>query len=207
MVVEGLHFMLSAVLKSGRAVNVSVAIMNAFVEMRKFITQNAQLYSRIAKLEYKQIHDKEEISKKFDIVFDALQSQDLPSKQGIFYNGQFFDAYSLVADIIRSAESEIVLIDNYIDDRTLKLFTKRDKSVDVVIYTKSLSKTLRQDIEIHNKQYDEILVKTIKTVHDRFLIIDQMKVYHFGASLKDIGKKWFAFSLLDMSAQDILDKL
>ena len=137
----------------------------------------------------------------------ALQTKSLPPKQGIFYNGQFFDAYTLVADIIRSAKDNIVLIDNYIDDKTLKLFTKRNKSVNVIIYTKIISKTLKQDIEIHNKQYDKIAIKTLKTAHDRFLIIDKKNVYHFGASLKDVGKDWFAFSLLDIEAKDILEKL
>ncbi len=131
----------------------------------------------------------------------------LPPKQGIFYNGQVFDAYTLIADIIRSAKNSIILIDNYIDDTVLKQLAKRKKSVKATIYTKTIDKLLKLDLQKHNAQYSKIELKKLKTAHDRFLIIDNKTVYHFGASLKDAGKKWFAFSKLNMDAKDILEKL
>jgi len=131
----------------------------------------------------------------------------LPPKQGIFYNGQVFDSYTLIADIIRSAKNSIILIDNYIDDTVLKQLAKRKKSVKATIYTKTIDKLLKLDLQKHNAQYSKIELKKLKTAHDRFLIIDNKTVYHFGASLKDAGKKWFAFSKLNMDAKDILEKL
>lgn len=199
--------MLSAVLRSDKAVEVSIKIMSAFVEMRKFLIQNTNIISRIHHLEYQQIQDKIETNEKIDLVFNALQPKLMPPKQGIFFDGQFFDAYTLVSDIIRSAKRDIVLIDNYIDDKTLQLFTKRNKDVSTFFYSKKITKTLKQDIETFNRQYELITVKKLKSSHDRFLIIDRKKVYHFGASLKDIGKDWFAFSLLNIDANDILEKL
>jgi len=131
----------------------------------------------------------------------------LPPTQNIFYNGQIFDAYTLIADIIRSANQSIIVIDNYIDDSVFKQLTKRKKSVKAIIYTKSLSSVLKQDLQKHNAQYPKIEIKKLTTAHDRFMIIDSDTVYHFGASLKDAGKKWFAFSKLAIDAKDILEKL
>jgi phage regulator Rha-like protein len=199
--------MLSAVLRSDKAVAISVRIMSVFVEMRNFLMQNAQLFNRIARLEYNQIQNKIETNQKFEIVFNALQTKKVPAKQGIFFNGEFFDAYVLISEIIRSAEKEIILIDNYVNDKTLSLLTKRAPNIEVTIYTKNINTLLLQDVEAHNKQYNEVIIKKLKTSHDRFLIIDRTKVYHFGASLKDAGKNWFAFSLLDIEAKDILEKL
>lgn len=195
--------MLSAVLRSQVAVNVSIQIMDAFVETRKFISKNAGVFQRLDKVEQKLI----ETDTKFDKIFDALESGDLKPKQGVFYNGQIFDAYKLIADIVRSAKKSILLIDNYVDDTVLLLLSKRNNKVDAVIYSKSISPLLKQDLEKHNQQYALITIKHLKTSHDRFIIIDNKTVYHIGASLKDLGKKWFAFSRLDIDAEDIVGRL
>ena len=138
---------------------------------------------------------------------DLQINANLPPTQNIFYNGQIFDAYTLIADIIRSANNSIIILDNYIDDSVFKQLTKRNKGVKAIIYTKPLSKTVKQDLQKHNAQYPEIEIKKLSTAHDRFMIIDNNSVYHFGASLKDAGKKWFAFSKLAIDAKDILEKL
>lgn len=130
-----------------------------------------------------------------------------PQQNHIFYNGQIFDAYFFVSDIIKSAKSSIKLIDNYIDESTLVLFTKRDAKVDMKIYTKTISKELKLDLEKHNAQYPKIDIEIFDLSHDRFLIIDEKEIYHFGASLKDLGKKWFAVSKMDVNSFEILEKL
>ena len=130
-----------------------------------------------------------------------------PQQNHIFYNGQIFDAYLFVSDIIKSAKSSIKLIDNYIDESTLVLFTKRDAKVDMKIYTKTISKQLKLDLEKHNAQYSKIDIEIFDLSHDRFLIIDEKDIYHFGASLKDLGKKWFAVSKMDINSFEILGKL
>ncbi len=195
--------MLSAVLRSGTAVKVSIQIMQAFVKMKKFISTNAGIFQRVDKVEQKLIQHDED----FDKLFKALEDKTIKPRQGIFFDGQIFDAYKLIADIIRSAKRSIILIDNYIDDSVLMLFTKRKTKVTVTIYTKSISKVLKQDLQKHNAQYQPIEIKQLKTAHDRFMIIDENRVYHFGASLKDFGKKWFAFSKLEINANDIVEKL
>ncbi|MEZ5195774.1 MAG: RhuM family protein [Bacteroidales bacterium] len=131
----------------------------------------------------------------------------LPPKQGIFYDGQVFDAYVFVADLIKSAKKSIILIDNYVDETVLQLFTKRNKNVTVKIYTKTISKTLKQDLEKHNAQYPKIEIEKFDKAHDRFLMIDETTVYHIGASLKDLGKKWFAFSKMEMDAMQMIANL
>ncbi len=195
--------MLSAVLRSDTAVNVSIQIMQAFVEMKKFIATNALLFNRLEKVELKQIEN----DQKFEQIFNAIQDKNIKSKQGIFFEGQVFDAYSFVADLIRSAENSIALIDNYIDDTVLTLFTKRMPQVKVTIFTKRINKQLALDLKKHNEQYSPIQIKEFTNSHDRFFIIDEKMVYHFGASLKDLGKKWFAFSKFDKDALRILNKL
>jgi len=135
---------------------------------------------------------------------DLQLKTNLPPNQGIFYNGQVFDAYVFIADLIKSAKKSILLIDNYVDETVLQLFTKRKKGVIVDIYTKNLSKILIQDLEKYNSQYPEISIKKFTKAHDRFLIIDKNTVYHFGASLKDLGKKWFAFSKMDLKAMELI---
>ncbi|MGB4850621.1 MAG: ORF6N domain-containing protein, partial [Saprospiraceae bacterium] len=195
--------MLSAVLRSETAVKVSIQIMEAFVQMRKFISDHDALFRRMDSVERKLL----ETDEKFVRIFDALQHSDTSPKQGIFYDGQVFDAYTFVANLIRKAKSSIILIDNYVDDTVLTLLTKRRKGVNVTIYTRSISKQLALDLKKHNEQYEAIQILAFPDAHDRFLIIDDTDVYHIGASLKDLGKKWFAFSRLDSMAQTIVDKL
>ena len=195
--------MLSAVLHSKTAIDVSIGIMMAFVEMKKFIAVNAGIFQRLDKVEQKQI----QTDQKFEQIFQALEDKSISPKQGIFYNGQIFDAYTLIADIIRSAKKTIILIDNYIDDTVFKQLAKRGKGVKATVYTKSENDIVIQDLKKHNAQYPKIEIKKLTTAHDRFLIIDSKTVYHFGASLKDAGKKWFAFSKLDIDANDIVEKL
>jgi hypothetical protein len=195
--------MLSGVLKSDTAVKVSIQIMNAFVAMRKFIASNANIFQRLDIVERKQLeHDK-----KFEELFDAIQSKDIKPDNGIFFDEQIFDAYKFVSDIVRSARKSIVLVDNYIDDTVLTLFSKRNKNVQVIIFTREISKQLLLDLDKYNAQYPLIEVKEFKLSHDRFLIIDNKDVYHIGASLKDLGKKWFAFAKLDKDTFSLLNKL
>jgi len=143
---------------------------------------------------------------KVENISTALESKTLSPKQGIFYNGQIFDAYKFVSDLIKSAKKSIILIDNYVDDSVLTLFSKNQK-IDVVIYTKNFGKQLRLDLNKYNLQYRPIEIKKFDKSHDRFLIIDNSDVYHFGASLKDLGKKWFAFSKFDMEAVEVLGRI
>ena len=144
---------------------------------------------------------------KFDQIFKALESKNHEPEKGIFYEGQIFDAYSFMADIIRKAQKSIIMRDNYIDDTVLTLFTKRKKGVKVSCYTKTISKQLLLDIHKHNAQYPPIELHELNTAHDRFLIIDHNQLYHIGASLKDIGKKWFAFSKMDTEVEKMLNLL
>jgi hypothetical protein len=195
--------MLSAVLHSETAVKVSIQIMNAFVVMRRFLRDNAQVFQRLDTLELKQI----ETDKKVDRVLTAIEDRSVKPKQGIFFNGQVFDAWQFVSNLVRSAQKSILLIDNYLDDSVLLLFSKRKKSVAVTILTKSISKSLENDVKKFNEQYPSLIVKQFEATHDRFLIIDETDLYHFGASLKDLGKKWFAFSKMEMGAILMLDKL
>ncbi|MBS3140901.1 ORF6N domain-containing protein [Candidatus Woesearchaeota archaeon] len=195
--------MLSGILKSNTAIRISIQIMSAFVTMRKFISSNAQIFYRLDVIEKKQI----EYDKKFEEIFDAIQNKDIKPEKGIFFDGQIFDSYKFLSDIIRTADKSIVLIDNYIDDSVLTLFSKRNKNVQVTIFTKEISKQLSLDLAKYNSQYPLIEVKEFQQSHDRFLIIDNREVYHIGASLKDLGKKWFAFSKFDKEAFNLLDKL
>ena len=195
--------MLSGVLKSDTAVRISIQIISAFVAMRKFISSNAQIFHRLDVVEKRQLeHDK-----KFDRIFDAIQSKGIKPEKGIFFDGQVFDAYKFVSDIIRTAGKSIILIDNYVDDSVLTLFSKRNKDVEVIVFTKEISKKLSLDLAKHNSQYPQVQVKEFKHSHDRFLIIDHKEVYHIGASLKDLGKKWFAFSKFNKEAFKLLDRL
>ena len=195
--------MLSAVLRSETAIRVSIQIMNAFVEMRKFVSNNAGLFQRLDKMEVKQI----EADQKFEQIFRALESREQQPEKGIFFEGQVFDAYAFVSGIIKKATKSIILIDNYIDETVLTILAKRDKTVSAAIYTKQISKQLELDLRKHNQQYPEIAIQILTDSHDRFLIIDQQELYHIGASLKDLGKKWFAFSKMDSLTGDVLNKL
>jgi phage regulator Rha-like protein len=195
--------MLASVLKSDTAVQASIRIVQAFVEMRKYISANSQLFLRMDTLEQKMLRTEEKV----DLVYKALEDNSIKPKQGIFFDGQVFDAYAFVSDLIRSAENSLVLIDNYVDDSVLTLLTKRKKEVSAIIYTNKISKQLLLDVKKHNTQYAPVELKEFKNAHDRFVIIDQKELYHFGASLKDLGKKWFAFSKMDTGAIEVLGKL
>lgn len=199
--------MLSAVLRSKTAIEVSIKIIDSFVNMRKFLSQNASLFTRIDSIEKRQISYEIKNDTKVDAILNAIEEKGTPQKQHIFYDGQIFDAYLFVSDIIKSAKSSIKLIDNYIDESTLVLFTKRDAKVDMKIYTKTISKELKLDLEKHNAQYPKIEIEIFDLSHDRFLIIDEKDIYHFGASLKDLGKKWFAVSKMDINSFELLGKL
>jgi hypothetical protein len=194
---------LSAVLKSGRAVQVSIQIIRAFVAMRKLILKNAQIFQRLDNIEIKQI----EADQKFEQVFKALESKTQQPEKGIFFEGQVFDAYVFIADLIKRAEKSLILIDNYVDESVLTILSKRKKTVIATIYTKQISQQLKLDLKKHNEQYANINIKILANTHDRFLIIDQNELYHLGASLKDLGKKWFAFSKMDSLTHEVLNKL
>jgi hypothetical protein len=195
--------MLSAVLHSDTAVDISIRIMNAFVAMRHFLLSNAQVFQRLDRMELKQL----ETDHKIEQIFDKLEEQSVIPKQNIFFDGQIFDAYRFVAGLIKSAKKEIVLIDNYADETVLTMLDKRGPSVKATIYTKQVSAQFQLDINRHNAQYPPIEVQAFNKAHDRFLIIDE-KVYHIGASLKDLGKKWFAFSLMqDITPQDLISRI
>jgi hypothetical protein len=198
---------LSGVLKSTRAAEVHVKIMRAFVEMRKFIQNNAQVFTRLDSVERRQIAFESETMNNFERVFQALEQSKKTPEQGIFYDGQVYDAYTFACDLIRKAEHTLVLIDNYVDDSVLTLLSKRSAGVLCTIYTRTISKQLTLDLKKHNQQYPPISIETFKEAHDRFLIIDEKEIYHIGASLKDLGKKWFAFSRFETGAVEMLKNL
>jgi len=199
--------MLSAVLRSNIAVEISVKIMRAFVAMRKLISYNLGLIQRIDGLEQKQLEMKLENDHKFDRVFKALENKDTIPAQGIFFDGQIFDAYIFVNDIIKSAKKSIVLIDNYIDESVLKMFSEKPANVKVVILTKEVKPKLSLAVEKFNEQYKNIDAKKFDICHDRFLIVDNKEIYHLGASLKDLGKKIFAFSKMESDGFALLEKI
>ena len=186
--------MLSGLLKSDIAIEVSIKIMDAFVEMRKFIVNNAFVFQEIDVMKTKLLeHDK-----KFDIVFDELQKdKQAKFKQKIFFNGQIYDAYSLIIDIIKRAKTKILIIDNYIDDSILKMLSKKNESVEVVILTSQNCNLNKLDISKFNKQYPSLKISYTNKFHDRFILIDNKELYHCGASLKDLGKKCFAISKIE----------
>lgn len=190
--------MLATVLKSEEAVRVSIRIIDAFVAMRRFLSNNSHLFSRIETLEHQQLvilNRQDETDRKIDWIFHELEDKNSRPIQGIFYDGQIFDAYTFVCGLIKEAKKSIILIDNYIDETILTLLDKREQGVEATIYTKSISRQLRLDLDRHNAQYPQISVATATNFHDRFLIIDET-VYHIGASLKDLGKKVFGFTLM-----------
>jgi hypothetical protein len=198
---------LAGVLTSDRAIEINIQIMRAFIAMRRFIINNAQIFHRIDKVEKRQLKHEMETDEKFEMVFNELQKNDLEPKQGIFFDGQIFDAHKFVSSLVRKAEKSILLIDNYIDETVLELFTKKKKNVEITILTKDFSNSLKLDEKKFNSQYPKLTIKEFDKVHDRFLIIDDSQVYHFGASLKDLGKKWFAFSKMDKTALELLQNL
>ncbi len=198
--------MLSAVLKSKTAIDISIQIINSFVNMRKLISNNNFYTEQLKNIEKRQLSYEIKSDENFDKIFKALESSDTTQSQGVYFNGQIFDAHNFVSNLIRGAKSSIVLIDNFVDDSTLLLFSK-NQNIDVTIHTNIFSKSLKLDLEKYNKQYKDISIKTNKKFHDRFLIIDNKEVYHIGASLKDLGKKTFAFSKMEDLAKHLLDNL
>ena len=160
------------------------------------------MFERFERVEQRlSLHDEN-----FDTLFKALEDKSLIPTQGIFYNGQTFDAYKFVNDLIKSAKTDIKLLDNYIDETVLTLFSKVP-NIKVTIYTKTITKQLKLDLEKYNSQYNNIEIKKFENSHDRFLIIDENEVYHIGASLKDLGKKWFGFSKMDIWSFEMMGRL
>ena len=200
--------MLSSVLKSDVAVHVSIGIMRTFVEMRKYMANTSLLYDRMNTMEERQITYQNETNEKFERVFEYIADHE-ESQQKIFYDGQIYDAFSLLVDFISGAEKNIVLVDNYVDVNTLNILAKKKAGVDVTIYTVKKTRLSEKDVETFNQQYPKLEVQYTGVFHDRFLIIDETKAYHIGASLKDAGKKCFAISLLNDEGvvYDILQRL
>ena len=184
--------MLATIIRTRIATDVSIRIMDAFVEMRKFINENRQLFERLTNVEYKLLeHDR-----KFDKIFNQF-GQEEKINQKIFFEGQIYDAYSLIIDIIKKANDKITIIDNYIDDSVLKMLTKKNKDVEVVILTSGKSNIQNLDVEKFNKEYPTLKISKTNKFHDRFIIIDNKELYHCGASIKDLGKKCFAISKME----------
>ena len=198
--------MLSSVLRSDTAIEVNIRIMRAFTSMRHFLLNNAEVFQRLSTMEYHQLEMQQhlqESDKRIEEVFRRLDEGYATPKQGVFYNGQVYDAYTFVADLVKRAKKRIVLIDNYVDETVLTLLDKREESVSAVIYTQQISRQLQLDIDRHNAQYAPVAVETFLLSHDRFLCIDD-EVYHIGASIKDLGKKWFGFSKMEILTPDEL---
>jgi len=196
--------MLATIIKTSVAVDVSIKIMDAFVEMKKFLYLNGQIFERLTNVEYKLLeHDK-----KFEEVFNQFQIKD-NVEQKVFFDGQVYDAFSMMVDLIKKAENEIILIDNYVDIDTLNILSKKNEKVNIEIYTKKETKLNLKDINKFNTQYPKLEVKYTDKFHDRFLILDRKYIYHIGASLKDLGNKCFGITLIKYDAiiEDILSKV
>ncbi|MDN5092131.1 ORF6N domain-containing protein [Aliarcobacter butzleri] len=195
-------YMLATILKSKVASQVTVYIIKTFANMRKLISQNVSMFERFERIENRlTIHDEN-----FNKLFSALEDKTLKPSEGIFYDGQIFDSYSFINDLLKLAQKEVILIDNYIDDTVFTLFSKYP-NISFIIYTNNISKQLKLDFEKYQKQYKNITLKTFKDCHDRFLILDKKEIYHLGASLKDLGKKWFAFSKMNLKINEIINRL
>lgn len=196
--------MLAGLLRSQIAINANIAIIRAFTAMRRFITYNATYCCRFERLESRQLESELKINELFKI----LNEKNTYVKQGVFFDGQIYDAYSFIAELIRSADRRIILIDNYIDDTVLTLLNKRKDNIEATIYTsRNISKGTILDIQKHDAQYGNINIHMFDKSHDRFLIIDD-NVYLIGASIKDLGKKWFGFTLMEsISAEEIIKRL
>lgn len=201
--------MLSSVLKSDTAIEVNIRIMRAFTAMRSFLINNAHVFQRLETVEHHQLLLQEHLSehdRKFEEVLSRLDDKDSEPIEGFFFEGQIFDAYSLISDLIRKASRRIVLIDNYVDDRILKVLTKREEGVSATIYTDPRHSQITNDLRRHNAQYSPVEVRHCSNVHDRFLIIDDT-VYFIGGSVKDLGKKIVAFSQMHQNPDIILARL
>ncbi len=203
--------MLSSVLRSDIAMKVSVAIMRTFVEMRKFLINNQALFSRLDRVELRQLEHSKRLDKndkKFEKVFDYI-AENKEVKQKIFFNGQIYDAFSLLVDVVKQADNSIILIDNYVGVDTLNILAKKKDGVTVDIFTTKKSNLTKNDIRKFNLQYKNLQIKEINTFHDRFMILDENICYHIGASIKDVGKKSFAISKIEdkQNISDILSRL
>ena len=198
--------MLSGVLKSPTAVEANIRIMRAFVSMRHFMVNNVAFFQRLETIEFNQLESNKVQAKilahqevqdhRIDEIFRRLDEGMYKPKQGIFFDNQIYDAYSFVSELVKSAKQRIILIDNYVDETVLTLLDKRGENVSATIYTQQVSRQFRLDVDRHNSQYPPIEVDVFRRSHDRFLCIDDT-VYHVGASIKDLGKKWFAFSKME----------
>ena len=188
--------MLSGVLRSDVAVQVSIRIMNTFVEMRHFIANNALLFEKVSNIELKQLEFQKSTDERFDKVFKYIEDH-AESEQKVFFDGQIYDAFSLITSIIKKAQKEIVLIDGYVDVDTLNILAKKNTGVDVKIYTYASAQLTNRDVTTFNAQYPTLTVKKTQVFHDRFIILDGKTAYHVGASIKDAGKKCFGISLID----------
>jgi hypothetical protein len=192
--------MLTGLLRSDVATQMSIRIMTAFVEMRKFISENALIFKRLDTIEHRQISYKKEADDMFEQLFNAMEGKEEDIKENIFFEGQIYDAYSFIIQLIEKAKKEIILIDNYVDNSVLDMLSKKKKAVKVKIITHYKTKVLATDVKKFNQQYPELFVEYSDKWHDRFLLIDHNELYHIGASLKDLGKKCFAFSRIENTA-------
>ena len=209
--------MLSGVLKSSTAFEENIRIMRAFVSMRHFMVNNAVIFQRLETIEFNQLESNKVQAKilahqevqdhRIDEIFRRLDEGMYKPKQGIFFDNQIYDAYSFVSELVKSAKQRIILIDNYVDETVLTLLDKREDTVSAIIYTQQISRQLRLDVDRHNSQYPPIEISVFRRSHDRFLCIDDT-VYHVGASIKDLGKKWFAFSKMeDFKPEELVAKI
>ena len=209
--------MLSSILRSKIAIEVNILIMRAFVSMRHFMMNHATIFQRLETIEFNQLESSRVQAKilahqegqdnRIDEVFRRLDEGNVKQKQGIFFDNQIYDAYSFVSELIKNAKHRIVLIDNYVDESVLTLLDKREDTVSAIIYTQQISRQLRLDVDRHNSQYPPIEISVFRRSHDRFLCIDDT-VYHVGASIKDLGKKWFAFSKMeDFKPEELVAKI
>ena len=209
--------MLSGVLKSSTAVEANIRIMRAFVSMRHFMVNNVAFFQRLETIEFNQLESNKVQAKilahqevqdhRIDEIFRRLDEGMYKPKQGIFFDNQIYDAFSFVSELIKSAKQRIILIDNYVDETVLTLLDKREDTVSAIIYTQQISRQLRLDVDRHNSQYPPIEISVFRRSHDRFLCIDDT-VYHVGASIKDLGKKWFAFSKMeDFKPEELVAKI
>lgn len=195
--------MIATQLNSPQATMLSIEIIKVFIQARRTGFQFSSLEQKYEKLNQIQVQQGQDISK----IWKKLENEIIQTRQGIFFNNQIFDAYTFSSDLIKRSKKSIVLIDNYIDERTLMQLTKRNSKVTCVIYTERITPEIKMDLEKHNAQYPTIEIRILKNSHDRFLIIDNKELYHIGASLKDLGKRWFAFSRMDGFLIEVLARL
>lgn len=202
--------MLSSILRTDTAIEANIRIMRAFTSMRHFLQNNAEVFMRLSTMEYHQLEMQQHLQdtdKRIEEVFRRLDEGCRKPQQGIFYNGQVYDAYIFVSDLIKSATKSIILIDNYVDETVLTLLDKRREGVSAIIYTQQINPSLRLDTDKHNAQYAPIDIRTFCLSHDRFLCIDD-NVYHIGASIKDLGKKWFGFSKMEiLTPRELVERI